>query len=87
VTYSPAGNPVSEPTVKTGEVLIDGQNFQDFTCNTTGKTFTNTDYVTRQFTFAANNPSPKLTFASSTVGFAGPVLDDGKVASCSSCRN
>ncbi|MGW0776819.1 choice-of-anchor C family protein [Streptomyces sp. NPDC002835] len=87
VTYSLAGNPGGEPTVKTGEVLIDGQNFQDFTFNTTGKTFTNMGYVTRQFTFVANNPSTKLTFASSTVGFAGPVLDDVKVEVCSSCRN
>jgi hypothetical protein len=35
----------------------------------------------------ADNPSTKLTFASSTVGFAGPVLDDVKVENCSSCRN
>lgn len=88
VTYSLAGNPGGAPTVKTGEVRIDGQNFQDFTFNTAGKTFANMGYVTRQFTFVANNSSTKLTFAS-TSGLTsyGPVIDDVKVKSCSSCGN
>lgn len=88
VTYSLAGNPGGAPTVKTGEVRIDGQNFQDFTFNTAGKTFANMGYVTRQFTFVANNPSTKLTFASTSGPSAyGPVIDDVKVKNCSSCGN
>ncbi|MFF3325017.1 hypothetical protein [Streptomyces sp. NPDC002889] len=46
-TYSLASNPGGLPNVKTGEVRIDGQNFQDFTFNTAGKAFTNMGYVTR----------------------------------------
>ena len=84
VTYSLAGNPAGPPTVKTGEVRIDGQNFQDFTFNTTGKTFANMGYVTRQFTFVANHTSTKLTFASTSGPTAyGPVIDDVKVKGCS----
>ncbi|MER6616494.1 choice-of-anchor C family protein [Streptomyces xantholiticus] len=88
VTYSLAGNPGGAPIVKRGEVRVDGQNFQDFTFNTVGKTFANMGYVTRQFTFVANNPSTKLTFASTSGPTAyGPVIDDVKVKSCSSCGN
>ncbi|MEV0925847.1 choice-of-anchor C family protein [Streptomyces spongiicola] len=86
VTYSLAGNPAGPPTVKSGEVRIDGQNFQGFTFNTAGKTFANMSYVTRQFTFVANNTSTKLTFASTSGPTAyGPVIDDVKVKSCSCC--
>ncbi|WP_149181545.1 choice-of-anchor C family protein [Streptomyces sp. TRM49041] len=88
VTYSLAGNPAGAPTVKTGEVRIDGQNFQDFTFNTAGKTYANMGYVTRQFTFVANRPSTKLTFASTSGPTAyGPVIDDVKVKGCSCCSN
>ncbi len=85
VTYSLAGNPGGPPTVKTGEARIDGQNFQDFTFNTAGKTFTTMGYVTRQFTFVANRTSTKLTFASTSGPTPfGPVIDNVKVKSCSS---
>ncbi|MFI2368201.1 choice-of-anchor C family protein [Streptomyces sp. NPDC018833] len=88
VTYSLAGNPGGAPTVKTGEARIDGQNFQDFTFNTAGKTFADMGYVTRQFTFVATDTSTKLTFASTSGPSAyGPVIDDVKVKSCSSCGN
>ncbi|GGT71519.1 hypothetical protein GCM10010207_82100 [Streptomyces atratus] len=84
VTYSLAGNPGGLPTVKTGEVRIDGHSFQDFTFNTAGRTFTNMGYVTRRFTFVANSTSTKLTFASTSGPTAyGPVIDDVKVKSCS----
>ncbi|MFE9096670.1 choice-of-anchor C family protein [Streptomyces sp. NPDC007264] len=91
VTYDLAGNPVVDPTysppVKTGKALIDGQTFQDFTFDTTGKTPTNMGYVTRQFTFVANNTSTKLTFAGTNVGSHGPVIDDVRVQSCCSCSS
>jgi len=38
VTYSLAGNPDGQSPLKTGRVLIDGQDFQDFSFDTTGKT-------------------------------------------------
>ncbi|MET8953816.1 choice-of-anchor C family protein [Streptomyces sp. NPDC004393] len=85
VTYSLAGNPAGPPTVKTGEVRIDGQKFQDFTFDTTGKTFTNMGYVTRQFTFVANNTATTLTLASADHTAYGPVIDNVQVKSCCSC--
>lgn len=84
VTYSLAGNPGGAPTVKTGRVLIDGQNFQDFSFDVTGKTFANMGYVRRQVTFVATRTSTTLTFASTTPTNSawGPVVDDVTVQSC-----
>lgn len=42
-------------------------------------------YVTRQFTFVANNPATRLTFASTTGTAYGPVIDDVQVKNCCSC--
>ncbi|MBL1099663.1 choice-of-anchor C family protein [Streptomyces coffeae] len=85
VTYSLAGNPASGPAVKTGKVLVDGQNFQDFTFDTTGKSMTNMGYVTREVTFVATGASTTLAFASTTNTAAGPVLDDVQVRECAPC--
>ncbi|SHG22399.1 choice-of-anchor C domain-containing protein [Streptoalloteichus hindustanus] len=86
VTYSLAGNTAGAPAVKTGKALIDGQNFQDFSFDITGKTSTTMGYVTRQFTFVATNPSTTLAFASTTPGTGhGPVIDDVKVRACQPC--
>lgn len=86
VTYALAGNPEAGPTVKTGKVLVDGQAFQDFSFDTTGKNNTNMGYVYRQVTFVATGPSTTLTFASTTLRSpAGPVVDDVKVTPCPPC--
>ncbi|WP_190823699.1 choice-of-anchor C family protein [Saccharopolyspora pogona] len=83
VTYSLAGNPGESTKLKTGKVLIDGQNFQDFSFDTTGKTTTNMGYVRRQVTFVATSTSTTLTFASTTPNSAwGPVIDDVTVNPC-----
>ncbi|MCX4588140.1 choice-of-anchor C family protein [Streptomyces sp. NBC_01481] len=85
VTYSLAGNPELDhvPPLKTGKVLIDDQNFQDFSFNVTGKTKTNMGYVRRQLTFVATGASTTLTFASTTLHSAtGPVIDDVMVERC-----
>ncbi|TJZ57006.1 choice-of-anchor C family protein [Streptomyces piniterrae] len=85
VTYSLAGNPELDqvPPVKTGKVLIDGQNVQDFSFDVTGKTKTNMGYVRRQVTFVATGPATTLTFASTTLHSAtGPVVDDVTVERC-----
>ncbi len=87
VTYSLAGNPNSTPMVKTGSINIDGQSFEDFSFDATGKTELDMGYVIRQFTFVANHASTTLEFASTTTGAFGPVIDDVKVKSCSSCGN
>ncbi|MEU9982899.1 choice-of-anchor C family protein [Streptomyces sp. NPDC050856] len=86
VTYSLAGNPGGNQPLKTGRALIDGQSFQDFTFDTTGRTMANMGYVTRQFTFVANNTTTALAFSSTTPRSAhGPVIDDVRVHSCDSC--
>ncbi|GGO95631.1 choice-of-anchor C family protein [Wenjunlia tyrosinilytica] len=86
VTYSLAGNPGTPPVVKTGKVLVDGQDFQDFSFDITGKSSTNMGYVTRQLTFVARNPTTTLTFASTTANSArGPVIDDVLVQPCPPC--
>ncbi|MFI2184246.1 choice-of-anchor C family protein [Streptomyces sioyaensis] len=85
VTYSLAGNPELDqvPPLKTGKVLIDGQNVQDLSFDVTGKTKRNMGYVRRQVTFVATGPSTTLTFASTTLHSAtGPVIDDVTVERC-----
>ncbi|MER6367400.1 choice-of-anchor C family protein [Streptomyces mirabilis] len=83
VTYSLSGDPAGPPTVKTGKVLIDGQNVQDFSFDVTGKTFTDMGWVPRQFTFTASGTATKLTFTSTVPDSWGPVIDDVKVKDCS----
>lgn len=87
VTYSLASNTGGGPRVKTGKALIDGQDFQDFSFDSRGRSRTNMGYVTRQFTFVATRSSTTLAFASTTPNSAhGPVIDDVQVrTSCCSC--
>ncbi|MFF7635039.1 choice-of-anchor C family protein [Kitasatospora sp. NPDC008050] len=86
VTYALAGNPAGAPAVKTGSALIDGQDFQDFSFNTTGKTFANMGYVNRQFTFQATNSATTIAFTSTTAtGPYGPVLDNVRIERCAPC--
>lgn len=85
VTYSLAGNPELDrvPPLKTGKVLIDGQNVQDFSFDVTGKTNAKMGYVRRQVTFVATGRTTTLTFASTTLHSAtGPVVDDVLVERC-----
>ncbi|MFF2045321.1 choice-of-anchor C family protein [Kitasatospora sp. NPDC058170] len=86
VTYALAGNPAGAPALKTGSALIDGQNFQDFSFNTTGKTLTNMGYVGRQFTFQATGSTTTVAFVSTTPNSAyGPVVDDVRIQHCTPC--
>ncbi|GAA2278814.1 MULTISPECIES: choice-of-anchor C family protein [Kitasatospora] len=86
VTYALAGNPTGAPTLKTGRALIDGQDYQDFSFNTTGKSLTNMGYVNRQFTFQAANSATTVTFASTTTtGPRGPVVDNVRIERCAPC--
>ncbi|MFE0426253.1 choice-of-anchor C family protein [Streptomyces sp. NPDC058953] len=90
VSYSLAGNVdgASTPAVKTGRVLIDGQNFQDFSFDVTGKTRPNMGYVNRQFDFTAGAAATTLTFVSGTPGAHGPVIDNVQVKSaCCGCSS
>lgn len=81
VTYSLAANP-GGPALKTGRVLVNGQNVQSFSFDSTGKTRTNMGYETRQVTFLSLGFTATLTFESTVSGAFGPVIDDVKVCSC-----
>lgn len=86
VTYSLAGNTAAGPVVKTGKALVDGQEFQNFSFDITGRTRTDMGYVTRTFGFVANGTSTTLTFVSTTPSSAnGPVIDDVTVKPCPPC--
>ncbi|MFE2918255.1 choice-of-anchor C family protein [Kitasatospora indigofera] len=86
VTYALAGNPGGGPALKTGSALVDGQDFQEFSFNTTGKSFTNMGYVNRQFTFRATGAATDIAFASTTTtGPYGPVVDDVRIERCAPC--
>ncbi|MEU2083125.1 choice-of-anchor C family protein [Streptomyces albus] len=81
VTYSLAGNPDLGPTVKTGKVLVDGQDVQDFSCDITGRSRQDMGWGSRRATFVATGSSTTLTFLSTTANSpSGPVIDDVKVS-------
>lgn len=83
VRYALAGNPASGPTVKTGEVRVNGHVVQTFAFDITGKTRTNMGYVYRHVFFLATGSSATVEFSSTTSpsGF-GPVLDDIDIDTC-----
>ncbi|MFE6866163.1 choice-of-anchor C family protein [Kitasatospora sp. NPDC057692] len=85
VTYALAGNPGGGPAVRTGRVLIDGQNFQDFSFDVTGKTRAAMGYVGHQFAFVAQGASTTLSFGSTVAGAYGPVIDNVQVTECKPC--
>ncbi|MFI5675756.1 choice-of-anchor C family protein [Streptomyces cellulosae] len=76
VSYSLAGNAIEMPAVKTGKVRIDGQDIQDFSYDTTGRSLQDMGWVTRQVTFVATGSSTTLSFASTTASASGPVIDN-----------
>ncbi|MEU9043883.1 MULTISPECIES: choice-of-anchor C family protein [unclassified Kitasatospora] len=85
VTYALASNPAGGLALKTGRALIDGQDFQDFSFDSTGKTRAAMGYVGRQFSFVAQNSSTTLSFASTVAGAYGPVIDNVQVKECKPC--
>lgn len=82
VTYYLAGNPADGPTIKTGQVLANGNVIQNFSFDITGKSFTNMGYVKKEVTFVATGLSSTLAFRSTNAGAFGPVIDDVDVQSC-----
>ncbi|MFG2904333.1 choice-of-anchor C family protein [Kitasatospora sp. NPDC048286] len=85
VTYALAGNPAGGVPVRTGVARIDGQDFQAFSFDVTGRTTAAMGYVGRQFTFVAQNPTTTLGFTSTVAGAYGPVIDNVQVKECKSC--
>ena len=82
VSYKLAGNPASGPTIKTGQVLANGNVIQNFSFDITGKNFVNMGYVGKETHFIATGLSSTLAFKSTTNSGYGPVIDNVEVESC-----
>ncbi|WP_327682365.1 DUF642 domain-containing protein [Kitasatospora sp. NBC_00458] len=83
VTFKLAGNPAWAPALKTGQVRVDGTTVLDFSFDTTGHGFRSMGYTEQTAAFTnLLGSSVTLTFASTTPGYGGPVIDDVKVRSC-----
>jgi choice-of-anchor C domain-containing protein len=81
VTFALAGNPDGGPTVKRGYARVVQHTLghptvqKNFIFNTAGKSRGNMGYIPQRFRFRAFAPSATLTFASTTGGGYGPVID------------
>lgn len=81
VTFALAGNPDGGPTVKRGFTRVVQHTIghptvqKNFIFNTAGKSRGNMGYVPQRYRFRAFAPSATLTFASTTGGGYGPVVD------------
>lgn len=82
VSYKVAGNPGGGPTIKTGQVLANGNVIQSFSFDVTGKTFADMGYVHKVAMFFASGPTSTIEFRSTTNTAFGPVLDNVHVKSC-----
>jgi len=79
VSFDMAGNPGNAPTIKPMRVSADGQ-FQDFTFDITGRSFSNMGWTPHIWSFIADDTSATLEFRSLTTfqGW-GPALDNVSV--------
>jgi choice-of-anchor C domain-containing protein len=81
VTFALAGNPDGGPMIKRGFARVSQQTIgrptvqKNFVFNTTGKSRANMGYVPERFRFRALAQAATLTFASTTGGGYGPVID------------
>ena len=81
VTFALAGNPDGGPTVKRGFARVSQHTLghptiqKNFIFNSAGKSRGNMGYVPQRFRFRALASSGTLTFASTTGGGYGPVID------------
>ncbi len=83
VTFQLAGNPDGGPAVKTGVVEVDGSVVADYSFDVRGHSRRSMGYVEQTVYFTTLlDTSVGLTFASSTNGAYGPVIDDVQVSSC-----
>ncbi|MFF4245060.1 DUF642 domain-containing protein [Streptomyces sp. NPDC001822] len=83
VSFQLAGNPAWAPALKTGELRVDGVPVKTFAFDITGHGFRNMGWTrqTAVFTNLLKN-SVTLTFAGTSPGVGGPVIDDVRVQSC-----
>jgi choice-of-anchor C domain-containing protein len=81
VTFALSGNPDGGPTVKRGFARVAQHTLghptvqKNFIFNTAGKSRANMGYVPQRFRFRALASTGTLTFASTTGGGYGPVID------------
>lgn len=83
LTYCLAGNFVGLPTVKTGQVLVNGAPAQDFSFDSTGKNYTNMGYKPMTLSFTPSGPTTTVEFRSTTNPHGyGPVIDKVNIKEC-----
>ncbi|MDX3853197.1 DUF642 domain-containing protein [Streptomyces sp. AK02-01A] len=83
VTYWLAGNPDYGPVLKTGALRVNGATVQNFSFDITNRSRRDMGYVRRTAVFTTLlGTSVTLTFAGTSPGAAGPVIDDVRVRSC-----
>jgi choice-of-anchor C domain-containing protein len=83
VTFALAGNLAGPPTVKSGNVSVNGQQVDTFTFSIAGKTSNNMGWVYRSFYFTnLLSTSAVLQFAGTSGTLWGAMIDDVKVESC-----
>ncbi len=75
VAFDMASNPGGAPTIKSIEASAAGQSEQ-FSFDSSGKTFTNMGWLRKEFTFVATSPSTTLHIRSTSPGGFGPALDN-----------
>ncbi|HEY2724657.1 MAG TPA: DUF642 domain-containing protein [Pseudonocardiaceae bacterium] len=81
-TFCLAGNPQGGPSVKTGQVLVNGSLVHDFSFDTTGKSTTSMGYRPETFSFTASGPHALVEFRSTTPTAYGPVIDKVSFKKC-----
>lgn len=83
VSFKLAGNPEWLPTLKTGELRVNGSPLKTFSFDITGHGRRSMGYVQQTAVFTTLlNTSVTLTFVSTNPGYGGPVIDDVKIQSC-----
>ncbi|MET8500693.1 DUF642 domain-containing protein [Streptomyces microflavus] len=83
VRFKLAGNVAQPPAVKKGGVRVNGAVVRTFSVDSAGRGFRDMGYVQQTAVFTTLlHTSATLTFASTTPGYAGPVIDDVVVQSC-----
>ncbi|MEU3188586.1 DUF642 domain-containing protein [Streptomyces sp. NPDC006923] len=83
VTYQLAGNPDYGPALKTGALQVNGATVQNFSFDITNRSRRDMGYVRQTAVFTTLlGSSVTLTFAGTSPGAAGAVIDDVRVRSC-----
>lgn len=82
VTFCLAGNPQGGPSVKTGQVLLNGTPVRDFSFDTAGRSVSAMGYRAEKVTFGAVGPTATVEFRSTTPTAYGPVIDKVRFTRC-----